>query len=133
MNTSVYRVSKSLGDTMDHYSDEDIEKKKKAIFDMMGKRGQKKILSMGFENWNPFEEPKDPLDIRKDVTKRTINDLVHEFLQMRREEKTSASFAEGVLEIAMALMNNNDKYRGMFEFSVWYADLIRREGHEIDS
>lgn len=118
---------------MDHYSDEDIEKKKKAIFDMMGKRGQKKILSMGFENWNPFEEPKDPLDIRKDVTKRTINDLVHEFLQMRREEKTSASFAEGVLEIAMALMNNNDKYRGMFEFSVWYADLIRREGHEIDS
>lgn len=118
---------------MDIFSDEDIEKKKKAIFDMMGKRGQKKILSMGFENWNPFEEPKDPLDIRQDVTKRTIHDLVHEFLQIKREEKTSVTYSEGVLEMAMALMNNNDKYRAMFEFSIWYADLLKREGHSNDS
>lgn len=118
---------------MDKFTQEEIDNKKKAIFDMMGKRGQTKILKMGYDEWNPFEEPKDPLDIRKDITKRTIHDLVQEFLQARREEKTSVSFGEGVLEIAMALMNNNDKYRGMFEFSVWYSDLLRKEGHSIDS
>lgn len=117
---------------MDVFSEEEIEQKKRAIFDMMGARGQKKILKMGYEIWNPFEEPKDPLDIRKDATKRTIHDLVHEFLQLHREEKTSVSFAEGVLEIAMALMNNNDKYRGMYEFSIWYSELLKREGHSID-
>lgn len=117
---------------MDVYSEEEIEQKKRAIFDMMGKRGQQKILKMGYEIWNPFEEPKDPLDIRKDATKRTIHDLVHEFLQMNREEKTSVSFAEGVLEIAMALMNNNDKYRGMYEFSIWYSELLKREGQSVD-
>ena len=117
---------------MDHFSKEEIDKKKQAIFDSMGKRGQKKILTVGFDVWNPFEEPKDPLDIRKDISKRTVGDLVHEFLQARREEKTSVAFSEGVLEITMALMNNNDKYRGMFEFSVWYADLLRKEGLELD-
>ncbi len=116
---------------MDKFSEEEIEIRKKAIFDMMGKRGQQKILKVGYDTWNPFEEPKDPLDIRKDITKRTIHDLVHEFLQINREEKTSVAFGEGVLEIAMALMNNNDKYRGMFEFSIWYADLLKKEGHDF--
>ena len=118
---------------MEKFNDTEIEAKKKAIFDMMGKRGQKNILKMGYEVWNPFEEPKDPMDIRKDITKRTIQDLVHEFLQTRREEKTSVSFGEGVVEIAMALMNGNDKYRGMFEFSIWYSDLLKKEGHDNQS
>lgn len=115
---------------MDIFTEEDIEARKKAIFDMMGKRGQQKILKKGYDTWNPFEDPKDPLDIRKDISKRTLQDLVHEFLQTRREEKTSVSFGEGVVEIAMALMNGNDKYRGMYEFSVWYYDLLKKEGHE---
>lgn len=107
--------------------------RKKAIFDSMGKRGQKRILQRGYDIWDPFEEPKDPLDIRKDISKRTVHQLVHEFLQTRREETSSVSFGEGVFEIALALMNNNDKYRGMFEYSLWYADLLRKEGVELDT
>ncbi|GAB6096318.1 hypothetical protein JCM14469_25710 [Desulfatiferula olefinivorans] len=110
--------------------DEDRERRKQAIFDGMGKRGQKRILQQGYEAWDPFEEPKDPLDIRKDVSKRTVNQLVHEFLQTRREETSSVAFAEGVMEMALALMNNNDKYRGMFAYALWYADLLKREGHD---
>lgn len=117
---------------MDSLSKEDVENRKKMIFDSMGKRGQKRILRDGYEAWNPFEEPKDPLDIRKDISKRTVHQLVHEFLQTRREETSSAAFAEGVLEIALSLMAKNDKYRGMFEFSLWYADLLRKEGVELD-
>lgn len=117
---------------MDNFTKEDVDKRKKAIFDSMGKRGQKMIMKQGYENWDPFLEPKDPLDIRKDITKRTVQDLVHEFLQTRREEKTSVAFGEGVLEIALALMARNDKYRGMFEFSIWYADLLKKEGAALE-
>lgn len=117
---------------MDNFTDKDVKERKKAIFDSMGKRGQKRILQKGYEEWNPFEEPKDPLDIRLDVTKRTLNDLIREFMHHHRDEKHSVSFAEGVQEIAMALMNNNDKYRGMYEYSLWYAELIKKEGIEME-
>jgi hypothetical protein len=40
-------------------------------------------------------------------------------------------YAEGVLEMAMALMNNNDKYRGMFEYALWYSELLKKEGYEL--
>ncbi|MBU1168795.1 MAG: hypothetical protein KKD44_04435 [Proteobacteria bacterium] len=117
---------------MEALSKDVIEQRKKAIFDSMGKRGQKRIVRQGYDQWDPFQEPKDPLDIRKDITKRTIHELVHEFLQTRREETSSVSFGEGVFEMALALMNNNDKYRGMFEFSLWYADLLKKEGSELE-
>lgn len=108
------------------------EERKKYIFDSMGKRGQKKILRQGYEVWNPFEEPKDPIDIRKDATKRTAQQLVTEFLHGHRDETHSAIFGEGVLEIALGLMNDNDKFRGMYEYSIWYADLLKKEGVETE-
>lgn len=117
---------------MENFTEEEKEKRKKSIFDSMGKRSQKRILKGGYENWNPFFEPKDPLDIRKDVTQRTAQDLVREFMHHHRDEKHSASFGEGVLEIALALMNNNDKYRGMFEYSLWYSELLKKEGVELE-
>ncbi len=66
---------------MDKFSPEEIEDKKKGIFEAMGKRGQRQILKKGYEEWNPFQEPKDPIDIRKDKSKRTAQMLVREFLQ----------------------------------------------------
>ena len=47
------------------------EDRKKAIFDAMGRRNQKAILRRGYDKWDPFQEPKDPIDIRKDKSKRT--------------------------------------------------------------
>ena len=40
--------------------DNEYEVKKRAIFDGMSKRGQQRILRLGYENWDPFQEPKDP-------------------------------------------------------------------------
>ena len=51
---------------METFSPEQIEEKKKAIFDTMGKRGQKQILKKGYEQWDPFQDPKDPIEIRKE-------------------------------------------------------------------
>ncbi len=114
----------------DKFTDEEIESKKKAIFDAMGKRGQKQILKKGYEKWNPFQEPKDPIDIRRDKTKRNTKTLIRDFLAEVPHEEYSSSYARGALEVCLGMVNDDEKVRGMFEFSCWYRDLLKREGHE---
>jgi hypothetical protein len=104
--------------------------KKQAIFDMMSARNQKAILKRGYDKWDPFQEPKDPIDIRKDKSKRTTQMLVREFLQSRSEEEYSPAYGRGVLEICLGIVNDEDRFRGMYEFSCWYRELLKREGHE---
>jgi hypothetical protein len=115
---------------MDKFTPEEIEDKKKAIFDAMGQRGQKQILKKGYESWDPFQEPKDPIDIRKDKTKRTTQVLIREFLSGTSHEGYSNTFAQGALEMALGIVNNDEKIRGMFEFACWYRDLLKKEGYE---
>jgi hypothetical protein len=117
---------------MENFSKEEIEKKKKMIFDAMGKRGQKQILKRGYEEWNPFAEPKDPIDIRKDKTKRTTQVLISEFLQQTSHDDYSNEFAQGALDICLGIINKDERKRGMFEFSCWYKALLKKEGHEQD-
>ena len=105
------------------------EERKKAIFDAMGPRNQKAILKRGYDKWDPFQEPKDPIDIRKDKSKRTTQMLVREFLQSRSSDEYSSAYGRGVLEIALGIVNDEDRFRGMYEFSCWYRELLIKEGH----
>jgi hypothetical protein len=114
---------------MEKFSKEQIEEKKKAIFDAMGKRGQKQILKNGYEEWNPFQEPKDPIDIRKDKTKRTSQDLIREFLSGVDHDEYSNAFAQGAFEMCLGIINEEEKIRGMYEFAVFYANLLKKENH----
>ncbi|MEA1969553.1 MAG: hypothetical protein U9N77_15210 [Thermodesulfobacteriota bacterium] len=113
---------------MDNFTPEEIEAKKKAIFDCMGKRGQKQIMKIGYENWDPIQTPKDPIDIRTDQSKRTTQQLVSEFLQQADHEEYSNAFAQGALDMALGVVNNEEKVRGMFEFAMWYKELLKKEG-----
>jgi hypothetical protein len=111
-------------------SPEDGEKRKKAIFDSMSPRRQKHILKKGYEKWDPFQEPKDPIDIRRDKTKRTTKMLVREFLQTKPMQEYSNAYGQGVFEICLGIINDDERYRAMFEFSVWYNGLLKREGYK---
>ena len=115
---------------MGEYSMEEAESRKKAVFDSMSPRRQKHILKKGFDKWDPFQEPKDPIDIRTDATKRTTQQLVREFLQMRSGEAQNNSYNRGVLEMAMGLVNAEDRFRGMYDFALWHRDLLKREGQK---
>jgi hypothetical protein len=106
----------------------DEERKKKAIFDGMSERSRNRILKKGYDAWNPFEEPKDPIDIRKDATKRTSQTLIREFLQSRDMETYSNQYGRGVVEICLGLINKEDRFLAMFEFSCWYKELLEKEG-----
>jgi hypothetical protein len=112
---------------MSEFSPEEAEKRKRAVFDSMSPRRQKHILKKGYDKWDPFEEPKDPIDIRKDKTKRTTQMLVREFLQSRSSDEYSNAYGRGVLEIALGIVNEDDYFWGMYEFSCWYRDLLEKE------
>ncbi len=110
------------------FSDED---KKKAVFEAMSARRQKHILNKtGYEKWNPFEKPKDPIDIRRDKSKRTSQMLVREFLQSCPMEEYSNSYGRGALDMAIGIVNDDDRYRAMYEFALWHRKLLEEEGRE---
>lgn len=115
---------------MTKISPEEEQKRKKAIFESMSPRRQKHIIKKGYDTWDPFQEPKDPIDIRKDKTKRTTQELFRAFLQSKSDENYSNAYGSGVFEMCHGIINDDDKYKGMFEFSIWYQELLKREGHE---
>jgi hypothetical protein len=115
---------------MSEFSPDEAERRKRAIFESMSPRRQKHILKKGYQSWDPFEEPKDPIDIRKDKTQRTTQMLVREFLQSRGSEQYTNAYGRGVLEIALGIVNEDDYFRGMFEFSCWYQKLLEKEGQD---
>lgn len=113
---------------MREFSASEVEKRKKAIFDAMSPRGQKRILRIGYDEWDPFQEPKDPIDIRKDKSNRTTQQLVQAFLQSRPQHDYSNAYGRGVLEIALGIVNDDERFVGMYEFSCWYHELLIKEG-----
>jgi hypothetical protein len=115
---------------MSEFSPEDVERRKKMVFDSMSPRRQRHILRKGYDRWDPFQEPKDPIDIRKDKTKRTTQTLVREFLQTRPGEAENNAYNRGVLELALGIVNNEDRFRGMLEFAWWYREILDKEGLE---
>ena len=115
---------------MSEFTPREAEDRKKAVFEAMSPRRQKHILKRGYDKWDPFQEPKDPIDIRKDKTKRTTQMLVREFLQSRDSEGYSNSYGRGVLEMAVGIINDDDRFIGMYEFVCWHKELLKREGHE---
>ncbi|MDZ7664187.1 MAG: hypothetical protein U5K27_02470 [Desulfotignum sp.] len=97
---------------MDNFTDQQIQERKKAIFDAMGKRGQRQILKKGYDKWDPFQEPKDPIDIRKDKTKRTSQVLIREFLSQADHDTYTNSFAQGALEMCLGMHQMKRKRSG---------------------
>ncbi len=115
---------------MSEFSSQEAEDRKKAVFDSMSSRRQKHILKKGYDKWDPFAEPKDPIDIRKDRTNRTTQMLVREFLQSRDAEGYSNAYGRGVLEMALGIVNDDDRFLGMYDFARWHQELLKKEGHE---
>lgn len=104
----------------------DAEVRKKAIYDSMSPRRQKHIMKKGYEKWDPFEEPKDPIDIRRDKTNRTTQQLVREFLQNCGHDEYSNAYGRGVLEMALGIVNDDDRFIGMYEFAAWYQEQLKK-------
>jgi hypothetical protein len=113
---------------MDEFSPQELEKRKRAVFEAMSPRRQRQIARRGYEDWDPFQKPKDPIEIRRDVTQRTSGQLVQEFLASRAPAPSSDAYHQGVLEMAMGMIRGDDRTLAMYEFSCWYRSLLEAQG-----
>lgn len=112
---------------MEELSPKEAEERKRSVFESMGARGQKAILKKGYDKWDPFQKPQDPIDMRKDKTNRTTQQLVREFLQAVPQENYSNEYGRGVFDFCLGLINEDPRYIGMYEFAVWYNGLVKKE------
>jgi len=117
---------------MADFTPEEREARKRAIFDAMSSRRQKHILKRGYDKWDPFIEPKDPIEIRRDVTHRTSIQLFREFLWSRDNENYSNAYGQAALDMAMGIINKDDRYLAMFDFACWYRDLLAQDGQTLE-
>lgn len=88
------------------------EQKKRAVFDAMSPRSRKRILDKGYENWDPFILPKDPVDIRMAQHRETALSLIRGFLHACPPEKRSNEYEQGAWEASMGIVVGNDHWRG---------------------
>ena len=108
-------------------SEEKKEELKRAIFDKMAPRRQKHILKKGYEKWDPFAGPKDPVDMRMDRNRRTMADLIREFLQTWDLSDHGHDYRKGAMEICLGIINEDERFLGMFDFACWYRQQLDRE------
>ena len=109
--------------------DESREAQKQAIYDLLSPRRRAFIQRIGYDVWDPFQEPNNPREPRTDKGKRTTQQLVREYLHTL-PDGCSNIYAQGVLRCALGLINDDESVRGAYEFSIWYHNLLREEGHE---
>ncbi len=112
------------------YSPEELAALKREMYDRLKPRRRKFIDKIGYDNWDPFQEPMDPLDLREDASRRTAQQLVAEFLAGR--PGISEEFAKGAWEVCAGVMSGSERHRGMYAFCKWYKELLAREGIEAD-
>ncbi|MBR6673542.1 MAG: hypothetical protein IKL39_02305 [Mailhella sp.] len=112
------------------------EKLKRDLYEKISPRRRKFIDRIGYENWDPFPEPNEPNDIRTDITKRTTQQLVQEFVAHKKKEAKrlgtedpSEAFLQGAMQAASGIVNKQDKFLGTYEFAAWYHELLKEEGY----
>ncbi|PID78020.1 MAG: hypothetical protein CSB21_02715 [Deltaproteobacteria bacterium] len=110
------------------FSKEHIEKRKKAIFDAMGKRAQRAIIRKGYERWNPFQGPNDPIEIRVDKTGNTVSSLVDKFFDTYPDKKENNAYRKVVENMALGVVTDDDRVNASYLFSMWYKDLLEKAG-----
>ena len=87
---------------MSQLTPEEVAAGKRAIYEKIPVRRRKFIDKMGYDNWDPFMEPADPIDIRKDRTGRTAQQLVTEFMAFSGKGG-QADYMQTVQELAVIL------------------------------
>ena len=58
-------------------------RQKREIYERMHPRRRKFVDRLGYDTWDPFQKPKEPMELRTDPTGRTTQQLFREFLQAR--------------------------------------------------
>jgi hypothetical protein len=100
---------------------EDQEKLKREIYEKISPRRRKFIDKIGYDEWDPFAMPKDPIDIRQDDNQYTTSQLIQMFMKTVSKEDYNDVFAKGAFEMCLGIMDRDERALGGFAFAKWYA------------
>ena len=100
--------------------DNEYEVKKHAIFDGMSKRGQQRILRLGYENWDPFQEPKDPREQIRSTVYVRADAIVRRFYAANPTNEGARDFHKDLLDFAVALLRGERRALILHEFCRWF-------------
>lgn len=103
------------------FDDRERERRKKAIFDAMGKRGQQRILRLGYENWDPFQEPKDPRDAIRSSSALQAGLIIQEFYGNYQDDERVRAHHKDLLDLCRGLLRGDVRAKALFDFCRWYA------------
>lgn len=110
--------------------DEALAACKRAIFDKLSPRRRTFIEKIGYDAWNPFQPPMEPVDRRLDPSRHTARELVDAFLAAN--PGASDALAKGAWEVCLGVMAGSERHLGMYAFCRWYRDMLAREGIAAD-
>lgn len=107
--------------------EKEYEMRKRAIFDTMSKRGQERILRIGYENWDPFQEPKDPREriFGSDSVKATA--LLKEFYEAQHNQEESVSLHKELFDLCRGFLQGDRRARIIGDFCVWYRKRMENQ------
>lgn len=111
---------------MEARTPEEVEALKRDMYAKLSKRQKKYVDRIGYDKWEPFQLPNDPLDIRKNESGYTATELVHLFL--RDHPGTNENYRTAVNEFAIQLLAQPERCRPLFEFCRWYDGLLKSQG-----
>lgn len=104
------------------------ERQKKAVFDAMSARSRKRILDKGYEEWDPFIKPKDPIDIRMAGHRETALSLMRGFLHACPADEHGNAYRQGAWETCMGITAGDERWKGAYDFSCWHRDHMNKGG-----
>lgn len=102
------------------HDEEEREMKKRAIFDSMSKRGQERILRIGYENWDPFQEPKDPRERVFGAASAAANEVLKEFYRSKGGREESVVMHKELFELCRGLLQGEQRAKTILEFCAWF-------------
>ena len=98
---------------------EEYEFRKKAIFDAMSKRGQERILRIGYENWDPFQEPKDPRERIFGSASLKAGAIVQEYYNLPGAKEESVAMHKELFELCRGLIQGDSRATTIVDFCAW--------------
>jgi hypothetical protein len=98
---------------------EEYEFKKKAIFDGMSRRGQQWVLKIGYENWDPFEKPKDPRERIFSSASVKAGTLVREYYESAGGKEESVAVNRELFELCLGLLRGEGRAITVVDFCAW--------------
>ncbi len=101
---------------------EEYERRKRAVFESMSKKGQERILKLGYENWDPFQEPKDPRERIFSNASMQANAWLRDFYASGDLNAESVAVHKELFELGTGLIKGESRAKALFRFCAWLAE-----------